>query len=471
VKTDVETLNPTRVRLTVEVPFEELKPSVDAAYRKVAQQVRIPGFRPGKAPARLIDQRFGRGVVLEEAINDAIPQFYGKAVEQGEVRPLGQPEIEVTHFDDGEHLTFTAEVDVRPKIELPDYDGIEVQVEDADVTDEHVEEQLQGLRDRFAVLTPVERAVELGDFVTIDLEATVDGEALEDATASGMSYEVGKGNLVDGLDEGVTGLSAGESRTFPTTLVGGEHAGKSADVTVTVKAVKSKELPELDDDFAQQASEFDTLDELREDIRERLTRVRRLQQGAEARDKVLETMLATVEVPLPDKTVEDEVAWREQSLQEQLDAYGLSREDFLRSEGKTEEEHATELEADVRRNLKTQFVLDALVAKEEIGVEEADFSSYIMNRAAQSGVSPDVFVQQVMQSQAQVAMMVGEISRGKALASVLERAKVTDASGRAVDLQALAEDGSLVEDGEDLESTTESAAESATESADTSEDA
>lgn len=458
-KTDVETLNPTRVRLTVEVPFEELKPSVDAAYRKVAAQVRIPGFRPGKAPARLIDQRFGRGVVLEEAVNDAIPQFYGKAVEQGEVRPLGQPEIEVTQFADGEQLTFTAEVDIRPTIELPDYDGIEVQVDDAEVIDDDVEEQLSSLRDRFAVLTPVERAAGLGDFITIDLEATIDGEELEDATATGMSYEVGKGNLVDGLDEAVTGLSAGESRTFSTTLVGGGHADETADVTVTVKSVRNKELPELDDDFAQQASEFDTLQELRDDIRERLTRVRRLQQGAQARDKVLEALLDRIEVPLPDKTVETEVEWREQSLQEQLEAYGLSREEYLRSEGTTEEDHATELEADVRRNLKTQFVLDALAAKEEIGVEEADFSSYIMNRAAHAGVSPDVYVQQVMQSQSQVAMMVGEISRGKALATVMERAKVTDASGRVVDLQALQEDGSLIGEGDEVEAEVEPEAE------------
>jgi trigger factor len=455
VKTDVETLNPTRVRLTVEVPFEELKPSLDAAYRKVAQQVRIPGFRPGKAPARLIDQRFGRAVVLEEAINDAIPRFYGKAVEEGELRPLGQPEIEVTQLEDGQHLAFTAEVDVRPTIELPDYEGIAVQVDDAEVSDADVDEQLNGLRERFAVLTVVERPAATGDFVTIDLAATVDGEPLEDATASGMSYEVGKANLLDGLDEGVTGLAVGESRTFATTLVGGQHAGKSADVEVTVKAVKNKELPELDDDFAQQASEFDTLEELRTDVRERLTRVRRLQQGAQARDKILEALLDQIEVPLPDKTVEAEVEWREQSLQEQLDAYGLSRDDYLRSEGTTEEDHRTELEADVRRNLKAQFVLDALAAKEEVGVEEADFSSYIMNRAAQAGVSPDVYVQQVMQSQAQVAMMVGEISRGKALARVMESATVTDASGRTVDLQGLREDGTLVSETEDSEDSEE----------------
>ena len=241
-KTDVEELSPTRVKLTVEVPFEELKPNLDAAYRKVAQQVRVPGFRPGKVPPPVIDQRFGRGVVLQEAVNEAVPQLYGKAVEDNEVFALGQPELEVTKIDDGEELEFTAEVDIRPKFEVPDYDEMPVTVDDAEVSPDEVEEQLGTLRERFAVLKGVDRPVEDGDYVSIDLAASVDGEPLEDASTSGLSYQVGEGSLLEGLDEALRGMTAGESKTFHTALVGGEHAGEQADVTVTAHSVKNKEL-------------------------------------------------------------------------------------------------------------------------------------------------------------------------------------------------------------------------------------
>ncbi len=270
-KSDLETLNPTRVKLTVEVPFEELKESLDAAYRKIGGQVSIPGFRKGKVPPRVIDQRFGRSVVLDEAVNEALPRFYGQAVEENQVQVIGQPEVDVTELEDGQHLTFTAEVDVRPQFELPDYDGLEVTVDDAEVTDAEVDEQLDGLRERFATLTGVDRAAADGDFVSMDLSAVVDGQAVDELTAKGLSYQVGTGSLLDGLDEAVTGLSAGESREFSTALVGGEHAGQDATVTVELKSVKERELPELDDDFAQTASEFDTLEELRADVRDRVS--------------------------------------------------------------------------------------------------------------------------------------------------------------------------------------------------------
>src|SRR5436190_14532346 len=230
VKSDLETLNPTRVKLTVEVPFEELKPSLDAAYRKIGSQVTIPGFRKGKVPPRVIDQRFGRATVLDEAVNDALPKFYGEALEANDVSPLGQPEVDVTSFEDGQQLTFTAEVDVRPKFDLPDYDGIEVTVDDAEVSDAEVDEQLDGLRERFATLTGVDRAAADGDFVSIDLSAAVAGEAVDDLTAKGLSYQVGQGSLLDGLDEAAAGLAAGESKEFSTALVGGDHAGKQATV-------------------------------------------------------------------------------------------------------------------------------------------------------------------------------------------------------------------------------------------------
>ncbi len=261
-KTDVEELSPTRVRLSVEVSFEELKPSLDKAYREVAQQARIPGFRPGKVPPRVIDMRIGRGAVLTEAVNDALPEFYSKAVLEAEVFALGQPEVEITQLDDGKELTFTAEVEIRPKFELPDLSTLSVTVDNAEVTSDDVEEYLNSLRERFASLKTAQRPAAEGDYTVIDMSATADGEPIEDAQATGLSYEIGSGTMLDGLDEALTGLSAGESATFSTELAGGVAAGQQADVTVTVQSVKVKELPELDDDFAQLASEFDTLDEL-----------------------------------------------------------------------------------------------------------------------------------------------------------------------------------------------------------------
>jgi len=333
VKSDLETLNPTRVKLTVEVPFEELKPSLDAAYRKIGSQVTIPGFRKGKVPPRVIDQRFGRATVLDEAVNEALPKFYGEALEANDVSPLGQPEVDVTSFEDGQQLTFTAEVDVRPEFDLPDYDGLEVTVDDADVSDAEVDEQLDGLRERFATLTGVDRAAADGDFVSIDLSASVAGEAVDDLTAKGLSYQVGQGSLLDGLDEAITGLAAGEKADFPTALVGGDHAGEEATVTVEVKSVKERELPPLDDDFAQTASEFDTLDELRADVRTRVEGMKGVQQGVQARDRVLEALLAKVEIPLPEGVIKAEIDSRNHSLAHQLEAANMTKADFLAAEG------------------------------------------------------------------------------------------------------------------------------------------
>ena len=438
-KSDVETLNPTRVKLTVEVPFEELAPSLDAAYRKIGGQVTIPGFRKGKVPPRVIDQRFGRGAVLEEAVNEALPGLYGKAVEENDVQVIGQPEVDVTELADGERLVFTAEVDVRPDFELPDYDGLEVTVDDAEVTDADIDEQLEGLRERFATLTGVERAAADGDFVSMDLSATVGGEAVDDLTAKGLSYQVGSGSLLDGLDEAVTGLSVGETRDFPTTLVGGDHAGEEATVTVEVKSVKERELPELDDDFAQTASEFDTLDELRDDVRGRIGEMKSVQQGVQARDKVLEALLAKVDIPLPENVIKAEIEARNHNLAHQLEAAGMSRDDFLAAEGQTAEEFDADVEERTRGAMTAQFVLDKVVEKEQLSVNEQELTEHIVRSASRYGMGPDQFAQQIVQA-GQVPVLVSEVVRGKALALVLERAKVTDESGRAVDLEALRED-------------------------------
>ncbi|SCK18229.1 trigger factor [Streptomyces sp. WMMB 322] len=433
-KSAVETLNPTRVRLTVEVPFEELKDSLDAAYKKINQQVTVPGFRKGKIPARVIDQRFGRGAVLEEAVNDALPKLYQSAVEEGELNPLGQPEVDITDLKDNELLSFTAEVDIRPEIAIPDYSGIEVEVEAAEVSDEDVDKAVEQLRERFASTTVVERAAAEGDVVKVDLQAKVDGEVLEDGVAEGVDYTIGSGELLDGIDAAVTGLEAGGEATFTSELKGGSAAGKEAEVSVRVQTVSSRELPALDDDFAQLASEFDTLDELREDSRKRLGQQKKYEQATEAQEKVLDALLGLVEVPVPDKLLADEVSTRKDNLvNNQLGQMGLDLATYLQMQDKSEEDFDAELKEQAEKGIRTQFVLDELVNKEKLNVSQEELTEHLMRRAQSSGMSPDQFAQAVVEG-GQVPMLVGEVARGKALASVVEKATVKDTNGETVDL-------------------------------------
>jgi trigger factor len=437
VKSAVETLNPTRVRLTVEVPSEELKPSLDAAYKKIAGQVTVPGFRKGKIPTRIIDQRFGREAVYAEAFDDILSTAYGKAVEENEVRVLGQPEItEVTEVEvlaNGGDLKFTAELDTRPVIDLPAYDGIEVELDDIAVSDEDVDKQLEELRGRFAALVTVERPAQEGDSLTLNLEAKVDGEILEDGVAAGITYELGSGRMLDGLDEAVTGASAGETKTFTTELQGGSKAGETADITVVVEAVKAKELPELDDEFAQTASEFDTIDELKADLRGKAEHTALHTQQADGRDKVLEAILEKLEVPLPEKVVEAEIAERKSQLEQQLGYMGMDLDAWLKMQEKSREEYDEEVDTDIRKGMRAQFVLDEIVKKEEISVNQEELTQHLIERSQQSGMSPDQFAQQVMQS-GYVPVLVGEVARGKALEVVAQSAKAKDASGNEIDL-------------------------------------
>ncbi|MBZ6112431.1 MULTISPECIES: trigger factor [Streptomyces] len=453
-KSAVETLNPTRVRLTVEVPFEELKDSLDAAYKKINQQVTVKGFRKGKIPARVIDQRFGRGAVLEEAVNDALPKFYTDAVNEAELNPLGQPEVDITELKDGETLNFTAEVDIRPTVEIPDYSGIEVEVDAVEVSDEDVEKSVEQLRERFASTSPVERAAQDGDVLTLDLQAKVDGEVLEDGVADGVSYTIGSGELLDGIDEAVKGLEAGGEATFASELKGGSAAGKEAEVTVKVSQVAARELPELDDDFAQLASEFDTLEELQADSRKRLANMKQYDQATQAQERVLDKLLELVEIPVPEKLLEDEINTRKHNLEHhQLGQMGLDLEKYLELQGKTAEEFETETREAAVKGIKTQFVLDELVKQENLNVSQEELTEHLMRRASSSGMSPDQFAQAVVE-QGQVPLLVGEVARGKALAAVVEKATVKDTNGEIVDL----------DDEEDEEPETAEAA--ATESAD-----
>ncbi|MDT9699668.1 trigger factor [Streptomyces sp. P17] len=433
-KSAVETLNPTRVRLTVEVPFEELKDSLDAAYKKINQQVTVKGFRKGKIPARVIDQRFGRGAVLEEAVNDALPKFYTEAVNEAELNVLGQPEVDITELKDGETLNFTAEVDVRPAIEIPDYSGIEVEVDAIEVTDEDIDKSVEQLRERFASTSPVERAAEDGDVVTIDLQAKVEGEVLEDGVAEGVSYTIGSGELLDGIDDAVKGLEAGGETTFSSELKGGSAAGKEAEVTVKVTQVAARELPALDDDFAQLASEFDTLEELKADSRKRLTNMKQYDQATQAQERVLEKLLELVEVPVPEKLLEDEINTRKHNLEHhQLGQMGLDLAKYLEIQGKTEEEFETETREAAVKGIKTQFVLDELVKQEKLNVNQEELTEHLMRRASSSGMSPDQFAQAVVEG-GQVPLLVGEVARGKALAVVVEKATVKDTNGEIIDL-------------------------------------
>jgi len=436
VKTDVEELSPTRVKLTIEVPFDELKPSLDKAYRDVAKQVRVPGFRPGRVPPRIIDQRVGREIVVQQAVSDAIPQLYGQALTDSEVVPVGQPQLEDTKVDDGQQLSFTVEVDVRPKFEVPSVEGMTVTVPNAEVTPDEVEEYVSGLRDRFASLKTVDRPAQEGDYVSIDLSATVDGEEVEDAQASGLSYKIGDDTLVDGLDAALAGMTAGQAVTFSTELTGGAHAGDEATVTVTVHSVKVKELPELDDEFAQSASEFDTLGELRADTRAQLERLKRMQQASQARDRALEALIGKIDIPLPESAVADEVERRNEELDRQLERIGADRSAYLESISKTEVEFAADTQRDARRSVKAAFVLGQFAQQEKLEVKDAEVTSVIVAQAQRMGISPDQLATHLSDS-GQVGTVVTDVLRAKALDLLATRVAVKDESGREIDVASL----------------------------------
>ncbi len=441
-KSAVETLSPTRAKITVEVPFEELKPSLDAAYKTIAQQINIPGFRRGKVPPPVIDRQVGRGAVLDQAINEALPNIYVQALQENDLQPLAQPEIEVTKLEDGSLLEFSAEVDVRPSLEVPDHEGLEVQVEDLVVADEDVQEQVEALRERFAVLRDVERPAADGDVLTIDLKATDGGEDIEGGEVNGYSYKLGSGDMLEGIDEALRGLSAGEEATFTSQLVGGDLAGKDVDVTVKVSAVKEQELPELDDEFAQTASEFDTVEELRADVATRLERGKRLEQAASARDAVLEKLLDSTEVPLPEALVAEELAGRKQEIEQQLMYAGMTMQAYLDSEEQTVDEFEADLEKRVRDAMASQFLLDEIARTTQIDVEQDELTQHLMRRAQQSGQNPEEFMKHMVEHN-HIPEMVAEVVRGKALAQIVESATVTDASGNVVNLKDLRPDGSL----------------------------
>ena len=418
-KSEIETLSPTRIKLSVEIPFEELQPSLDEALTRIGKEINIPGFRKGKVPARVVEQRVGRGAVLEEAVNNAVPKAYDELVVENELRPIGQPKIDVTQIADGEKVTFTAEVDVRPEFTLPAFESLTVEVEPVVLEEADVVEQIDSLRGRFANLVEVDRASADGDVLLVNMAGKTDSDdEVEDLSASAMSYELGTEGMLPGFDEAVRGAGKGESRTFDFTPQNGDWSGISLTVSVEVTAVRERELPVLDAEFVSMASEFDTVEELRADIETRLGRLKRVEQGAEARNKIHDVLLEQVELPLPEGLIAAEIEGHFQDGHDSGD------------------EHRAEVETEIRTGLKSQFILDKIAEDEELTVGESELSAWLMQQAPRYEMSPDAFAQALMEA-GQVPMAMADIRRAKALAKVLESAKVVDTNGVAVDLSEL----------------------------------
>jgi len=418
VKSAVETLSPTRVRISIDLDFKDLEPHVATAYQTLSQQVSIPGFRKGKVPRQLIDQRVGRGAVLNEAINTALPEFYSQAARENEVLVVGRPNVDIKELKDNEIVKFEVEVDVRPEIKLPDFSEIELSVPDVELSEKDVEDQVEALRIRFGTLVTIEKDATSGDFVTIDLVAKIEGKEVEGGTANGISYEVGSNRMIDGLDTALEGMKVGESKNFTAQLVGMKE-GETGEVTVTLQAVKKRELPDLNDEFAKLASEFETLAELKSDTKERLNRLKSMEQGAQARDELLKYLLDKVDIQVPEQLVKDEV------------------HDHLEKENRLEDEtHRNEVTEEVTRSVRADFLLDAIVKAEEVQVSEAELTEYLIRTAARYGMTPEQFAQQLTQA-GQITALMAEVARTKALAIALERVKIKDASGRSVDLSKL----------------------------------
>ena len=418
-KSAVETLSPTRVRLSIDVDFQELEPFVTSAYKTLAERINIPGFRKGKVPNMMIDQRVGREAVVEEAVNASLNTFLSNAFRENKLAVIGRPVVDKLEYGDKKPLSFTAEVDVRPELKLPNFSEMTIEVEDVVVSDAEVNEQVDALRARFGSLHTVEKAVETGDFVTIDLVATINGEPVEGGEANDISYEVGTNRMVDGLDEALAGLKVGESKRFDTQLVGQKDDEKGA-VDVTVKSVKYRELPELNDDFAKLASEFETIAELKADVQTRLERVKHLEQGAHARDILVEKLITSVEIPLPQNIIDEEV------------------NAHLEGEGRLDDEtHRAEVIESTTKSLTQEILFDNIIDAEQISVNETELTEYLVRASSRYGMTPDQFIKEVSEA-GQVQTMIAEVARAKALAQVLGRVKVVTKSGKPVDLEALA---------------------------------
>ncbi len=417
-KTNVEKLSPTRVKLSVDITIADLEPFLKQAYKTISEQVSIPGFRKGHVPAPIIDQRVGRQAVIEQAVNDSLDSFFQAALAETDTQPMGRPTADVEKWldlkDAKSEMTLVFEVEARPEFKLPKYDGLKIEVDNAEVGDDAVETELTKLRERFGNLVTVDRPAKNGDFVELDLVARIDGNDVDQA--SGVSYEVGAGNMLVGLDEAVQTLTAGESTTFTSQLLGGDYEGQDAEVEVSITAVKERELAAADDDFAQLASEFDTIAELRESLAEQVAQAAVFALGRQARDIFTETLIEKAGIPVSEELVEEEV------------------HRHLEGEGRLEDdEHRAEVRESTEKQLALQLLLDAIVDAEQITPTQNELSQYIFQSAQQYGMDPSQFIQAISQGN-QMGMILGEVTRNKALAVALSKAKVVDKNGKAVDL-------------------------------------
>lgn len=431
-KSSVEKLSDTRVKLTVNVPFEDLKTEIDQAYTALAQQVSIPGFRKGKAPRQLIDARYGRGPILEQVVNDMLPVQYQKAVEEHEIVAIGQPTVDVTKVEDNEFVEFTAEVDIRPEFEVPDFSELSVTVPAIEVDDAAVDEEIDRLRGRFGELKDTKRKLKTGDYAIIDLKATVDGEVVEEATTEGLSYEIGQGDLIDGLDTALRGMKTGEDNEFTTKIAAGEHKDKEATVAVHVQQTKERKLPEFDDEFAQMASEFDTADELREATRAQVEESKKAQQAAHIRDEVLKAALEKTDFALPESIVDEQVHQQLHQLLGQMAHDENALNEVLKAQGMTREEFDKQAREDSENAVRTQLFLDTLAEQENPEVSQQELTDHILFTAQSYGMDPNQFVGQLQQS-GQIANLFSDVRRGKALAAAICRVSVKDDAGNDVD--------------------------------------
>jgi len=432
VKTSVDKLSDTRVKLNVTVPFDELGKEIDQAYKAIAQQVNIPGFRRGKAPRQLIDARFGRGPILEQVVNDMLPTRYEQALAENDLNPLGQPDIDVTKIEDNDVVEFTAEIDVRPEIEVPDFSQISVTVPELKVDDAAVDAELDTLRERFGELKDTKRKLKKDDFAIIDLEATINGEKLEDASTEGLTYRVGADDLMDGLDKAIKGLKTGEEAEFTSEIQYGDHKGEEATVKVTVQQTKERKLPELDDDFAQLASEFDTVEELRNSTREQVEENVKAQQAADIRDEVLKAALAQTEFALPESVVDEQVHNQLHQLLGQMAHDENALAQLLEAQGTTREEFDAQSREQAEESVRTQLFLDAVADQEQPEVSQQELTDHILFTAQSYGMDPNQFVAQLQQS-GQIANLFSDVRRGKALAIAISRTQVADEAGNTVD--------------------------------------
>ncbi|KBD47997.1 trigger factor [Mycobacterium tuberculosis] len=431
-KSTVEQLSPTRVRINVEVPFAELEPDFQRAYKELAKQVRLPGFRPGKAPAKLLEARIGREAMLDQIVNDALPSRYGQAVAESDVQPLGRPNIEVTKKEYGQDLQFTAEVDIRPKISLPDLSALTVSVDPIEIGEDDVDAELQSLRTRFGTLTAVDRPVAVGDVVSIDLSATVDGEDIPNAAAEGLSHEVGSGRLIAGLDDAVVGLSADESRVFTAKLAAGEHAGQEAQVTVTVRSVKERELPEPDDEFAQLASEFDSIDELRASLSDQVRQAKRAQQAEQIRNATIDALLEQVDVPLPESYVQAQFDSVLHSALSGLNHDEVRFNELLVEQGSSRAAFDAEARTASEKDVKRQLLLDALADELQVQVGQDDLTERLVTTSRQYGIEPQQLFG-YLQERNQLPTMFADVRRELAIRAAVEAATVTDSDGNTID--------------------------------------